>query len=68
MVVAIRTVSDLKENELILPKRLLHSLLMSHFYLACIAAGADMSILDREIRDVRIEGDSVRVIYEEVPG
>ncbi len=60
--------SDVKENEMVLPKRLLHALLMSHFYLACIAAGADMSILDREIRDVRIEGDSVIVIYEEVSG
>lgn len=62
---AVITAPEGKENEMVLPKRLLNALLMSHFYLACIAAGADISILEREIRDVRIEGDSVIVIYEE---
>ena len=61
---AVITVPEGKENLLKLPKRLLHALLMSHFYLAGYAAGAPVWVLDREIKDVRMDGDSVIVIYE----
>ncbi|GAH85613.1 unnamed protein product [marine sediment metagenome] len=54
-----------KENTLEMPKKLLHALLMSHFYLAGYAAGAPVWVLFREIEDIRIDGDAVIVTYEE---
>ena len=62
---AVITGPEGKENVLELPKRLLHALLLSHFYLQGYVSGAPVWVLFREIKDVRIEDDSVIVIYEE---
>jgi len=62
---AVITGIDGKENQLVMPKRLLHALIMSHFYLPCLANGLPVWVLQKEIKDVRIDGDFVIVVYEE---
>lgn len=65
MVESVISVPEGKENELVMPKRLLHALLLSHFYLPLYVSINPCWLLFREIKDVRIDGDSVIVIYEE---
>ena len=65
MVEHVITGIDGKENRLVMPKRLFHALIMSHFYLPCLADGLPFWVLEREIKDIRIDGDAVIVFYEE---
>lgn len=65
MAESVITVPEGEENQLKLSKRFLQALLMSHFYLACVVAGAPAWLLEREIKDIRIDGDFVIVFYEE---
>ncbi|MBA7652768.1 hypothetical protein ES703_60607 [subsurface metagenome] len=65
MTESVITVPEGKENTLVMPTRLLHALIMSHFYLHGYVSGSPVWLLFREIKDVRIDGDSVIVIYEE---
>jgi len=68
MVEHVITGIGVKENRLVMPKRFFHALIMSHFYLPCLADRLPVWVLEREIKDIRIDGDSVIVVYEEEAG
>ena len=53
-----------KEDIVEIPKRILQALLISHLYVAGLVAGCPVELLEREIKDVHIEGDRVIITYE----